>query len=130
MRRRRHATSATRCTTHQLQRCSRRTAYSSLTRVTVRQFANKNRIRFAIRLENRGAYASYVGSSSFRLAVEDGTVIAPVSSDDEVIQAHASQSIWTVFEVPATTLNEVLRTLYADTSAELPIQLRAVPHAR
>jgi hypothetical protein len=95
----------------------------TLARVNVRQFVNKHRIAVTAKLDNTSRYPELFGASSFRLALEDGTVLAPVSGDDDVVSAGASLIQQVVFEVPVTTRHIVLRTLRGDEVREYAVEL-------
>lgn len=95
----------------------------TLARVNVRQFVNKHRIAVTARLDNTSRYPELFGASSFRLALDDGTVLAPVSGDDDVVSAGASLIQQVVFEVPVTTRRIVLRTLRGDEVREYVVEL-------
>jgi hypothetical protein len=95
----------------------------TLSRVNVRQFVNKHRIAVTAKLDNTSRYPELFGASSFRLALEDGTVLAPVTGDDDVVNAGATLIQQVVFEVPVTTRRIVLRTLRAEEVREFVVEL-------
>lgn len=97
----------------------------TLSRINVRQFANKHRVAITSRLENNTRYPELFGRSSFRLALEDGTVRAPVTGDDEVAEGGATLISQVVFEVPTTTRRIVVRLLRGDDTYDFPVELTA-----
>ena len=95
----------------------------TLSRVNVRQFVNKHRVAVTAKLENTSRYPELFGASSFRLALEDGTVLAPVTGDDDVVNAGVTRIQQVVFEVPVTTRRIVLRILRGDEVREFAVEL-------
>lgn len=102
----------------------------TLSRINVRQFVNKHRVAVTARLENTTRFPELFGRSSFRLALEDGTVQAPVTGDDEVAEAGATLITQVVFEVPTTTTNVILRFLRGDETYDFPVELTAGDNSR
>jgi hypothetical protein len=96
-----------------------------LLRIAVRQFSNKLRIAVTAKLANESPYPEAFGASTFRLALEDGTVLAPEAGDDDVIAGSAAGIVQVIFEVPVATATVILRTLREDRVTELPVDLRA-----
>jgi hypothetical protein len=96
-----------------------------LLRVNVRQFANKNRVAVTARLDNDSRYSESFGRGTFRLALEDGTVLAPAIGDDDVVEGRTTRIEQVVFEVPTTTVRVILRTIRGDEVREFPVELTA-----
>jgi hypothetical protein len=89
----------------------------------MRRFANTIRIIVTVRIANSGRYSRSSGDLVLRLA-HGGDVSAPVAAPNDVIEAASTASGDSVFEVPPTTREVVLRATTGGASATLPLRLR------
>ena len=89
-------------------------------RATMRRFVNALRVRFALRMTNRGRYPG--GFPTLRLSA-GGRAVAPLESPSVVVSPDSDGDATIEFEVRPDTRRVVLRVVAPDTTAELPIDV-------
>jgi hypothetical protein len=94
----------------------------TVARGSSRRFANVVRLRFAVRLENRGQHSADSAATTLRVVVGDQTIV-PIEIPELVAEPRSSQSGDVEFEIPAMATRVVLTGTIGQSSGELPIDV-------
>lgn len=96
---------------------------TTIMRVRVRRFLNKQQVRVVVRWNNDGRIPQATGALTLRLAV-GGELLAPVQAPSEVVEPKDREVADVVFEVPPETRSVVLAASLGGMEAERTIPLQ------
>lgn len=97
-------------------------AYSVISASVTPRGADQD-VRVRIRVANDGRYSANFWDASFRLALPDGTVVAPHSGLNEIAEGHSVRDAVVAFTIPARTTRAALRIATRSSPGEIPLDL-------